>query len=123
MMIPSPISLQGAVKENTTIDSSNPPAHNHDAQATANQNLPEPNQISLNATSVDTSFIRQHLPYSASRDTQVEPRFDTQAIVNLDREHTRKIPSHCYAIKYVYGATHSHIEESKIHIECNEINL
>jgi hypothetical protein len=58
MMIPSPISLRGAVRENIAVDSGNPPTHNHDTQATADQNLPEPNQISFNTTSVDTSSIR-----------------------------------------------------------------
>jgi hypothetical protein len=35
MMIPSPISLRGAVRENIAVDSGNPPTHNRDTQATA----------------------------------------------------------------------------------------
>lgn len=52
------ISLWGAVRDNIVVGPSDSPYHNYDTQAKSNQNLLEPNQISLNTTSVDISSTR-----------------------------------------------------------------
>jgi hypothetical protein len=104
MVIPSPISLWGAVRDNIAVAQN----HTQDTLAAPHQNTQAaPNQISQNTINLDRRYTRKHFPYSFMSDAQAESRHNAQAQFNLDRKYIRQ---HNLA----YGATNSPCMESQV---------